>query len=154
MEDYPMKFTHTDTINAPIARAFDVVNDPEQIMQWMEGVEAIIPGDPWDPDHPVGSRFTQRIREGGRVAEYQGEVLAYDKPHLLTVTMGNPQFTMTVTYRFTALDADHTRLDYEADVVMHSFVARIMGTLFAWMTRGIVKKQMAALKALAEAEAG
>ncbi len=152
LEDRTMKITHTLTINAPIDRAFDVVDDPEKFKQWAEGVEETIPGDPWDSDNPVGSRFTQRIREGGRVGEYEGEILAYDKPNLKTVRLGNPQFHTVTTYRFTALNADRTRLAYETDMVMHTAVARVMGRLFAWFTRGIVKRQMARLKALAESE--
>lgn len=145
-----MQITLSTEINASLERAFDVVNDNDKIVEWAEGVEEIIPGDPWNPDNPVGSRFKQRIREGGRVATYDGEVVAYDKPRHIAVRLSSSQFTMRVDYRFSAIDAQRTRLDYAVDMTMHTFVARIMGRLFAGFTRKLAQKQVGAFKAYAE----
>lgn len=148
-----MQYSTSIEINAPIEQAFDCVDDNEKLKQWAEGVEEIIPLDPWDPANPVGSRFKQRIREGGRVNEYEGEVTAYDKPHHIAITLGGAAFTMAVDYRFTALDAARTRLDYHVGMVAGSWWARVMGVAFGWLTRRIAAKQLAALKALAESQA-
>jgi len=145
--------TYSAVINAPIERAFACVEDHDKIKQWAQGVEEIIPLEPWDPANPVGSRFRQRIREGGRLSEFHGEVVAYDKPRHLAITLGNNAFTMRVDYRFTTLNPTQTRLDYSADMVSGSWFGRLMGALFRSLTVRILHKQMAALKALAEREA-
>lgn len=137
-------------LNASIADAFDCVDNPAKIMVWAEGVEQILPLEPYDLQNPVGSRFKQIIREGGRTAEYVGEILAYDKPHHLAVTLGNDAFTMEVHYRFTVLDDHRTQLDYSAEMIKANWLGRIMGVLFGWLTNRILNKQMARLKKLAE----
>ncbi|NIN68580.1 MAG: SRPBCC family protein, partial [Anaerolineae bacterium] len=50
-------------------------------------------------EQPIGTKFTQRIREGGRITEYEGEVTAYEKPYHLGVRIGSPQFSVDVDYR-------------------------------------------------------
>lgn len=145
-----MQITLSTDINAPIERAFATVDDQDKILEWAEGVEAITPGTPWDPDNPVGSRFTQTIREGGRLATYDGEILAYDKPHHIAITLSSAQFTMRVDYRFSAIDADRTRLDYAVEMTMHTLIARFMGRLFAGFTRRLARQQVGALKTYAE----
>ena len=75
-----MATRHTLDINAPVEAAFDAVEDPEKIKLWAEGVEEIIYPYGLDEQNRVGTRFTQRIREGGRVEEYEGVVTAYDRP--------------------------------------------------------------------------
>jgi hypothetical protein len=115
----------------------------------MDGLEETIYSSPPDSANPVGTKFKQRIREGGRVAEYDGEVTAYDKPHHLAVRIGNEQFTVHVDYRFASTNSG-TRLTYSAELLFHSWFARIMGVLFSWFTRGILNKQMIRLKEVAE----
>jgi uncharacterized protein YndB with AHSA1/START domain len=141
--------TYSMEINAPIEQVFACVDDDEQVKRWMEGVEEITYLDPPDRDNPVGTRFKQRIREGGRVAEYEGKVIAYDKPRHLGISLGNKQFTMQVDYRFAPIDGG-TRLDYSAEMIAGNGFVRVMGVLFGWMTRRILRNQMAALKTMAE----
>ena len=139
-------------MNVPLEKAFDAVSDPDKQKIWMEGLEETIYPSSLDSDgNPVGTKFKQRIREGGRVNEYDGEVTAYDKPHHLAVRVGNQQFTVDVDYRFTSTGKG-TRLNYAADLRFHTFIARVMGVLFSWFTRRILDKQMKRLKAVAEQE--
>ena len=100
----------------------------------------------------VGHTFTQKIKEGGRVTEYEGRITAWEAPAHLGLSLGDRHFTTHVDYRFTA-EEGATRLDYSCRVELHNLLARIMGRLFGWLTRRIVRKQMAKLKAVAE-EAG
>jgi uncharacterized protein YndB with AHSA1/START domain len=144
--------TYSVDINAPIETAFRMVDDDEKIKEWGQGIESIEYPDGQDRDNPVGTRFIQKIREGGRVADYEGEVTAYQPPHHLGVTFGSKQFTMQVDYRFTETPTG-TRLDYTGEIIRTTLVGRIMMVLFGWLTQRILKKQMAALKALAESEA-
>ena len=144
-----MAITYQMDINAPIEKVFDLVDDDEKIKLWMEGLEETIYTSPQDSENPVGGTFKQKIREGGRVTEYDGVVTAYEKPNHLGVQIGNASFKMQVDYRFSKISTG-TRLNYETDMVNPSWFARIMGTLFSWLTKRILNKHMANLKALAE----
>ena len=145
-----MATRHTLDINAPIEAAFDAVEDPEKIKLWAEGVEEITYPYGLDEQNRVGTRFTQRIREGGRVEEYEGVVTAYDRPRHLGISLGNKQFTVAVEYRFTPISASSTRLDFSDKVTYHTPIARLMGSLFGWFASRILQKQMKKLKAVVE----
>lgn len=145
-----MQFTVTTDIEAPQAHVFTCVDDPQTIADWADDVQQITPGDPWNPADPVGSRFMQQINEGGRTAIYEGEITAHDRPQHIALRLRSPQYTMDIDYRFEALDAARTRLTYSVEMTMQSLLARIMGRLFAGMTRRLTRQQAAALKAYAE----
>ena len=77
---------------------------------------------------------------------------AYEHLRHLGIEIGNRAFTMGVEYRLTPVEAG-TRLDYSANMKRGGAFIRIMTTLFGWVTRKILRKQMARLKAIAEAPA-
>jgi uncharacterized protein YndB with AHSA1/START domain len=145
-----MKCVYALDINAPAERVFDLIHDPEKHKLWLKGVEETRYVEPHDPDNPVGTKFVQRIRERGRVKEYDGEVTAFARPKHLGIRLYSPQFSVQVDYRLTPQGAG-TRLDYSADVSCGSWLFRIIGRVFAFFMRGILRKQMAKLKELAEA---
>ncbi|MCC6696920.1 MAG: SRPBCC family protein [Candidatus Hydrogenedentes bacterium] len=144
-----MKITMSVDIDAPLDHVFDLVDDPEKTKLWMESLEDTFFLTERNPENPVGSRFSRRIRESGRVVEYEGEVTGYTYPTYLAFNIGNKDFTMAVSYRFSPADPG-TRLDFECDTAMHSTVARIMETMFGWMTKSIIRKQITKLKEVAE----
>ena len=144
-----MKITMSVDIDAPLDHVFDLVDDPEKTKLWMDGLEDTFFLTERNPENPVGSRFSRRLRESGRVVEYEGEVTGYAYPTYLALKIGNKDFTMDVSYRLTPMDPG-TRLDYECDTVMHSAIARIMGTMFGWMTKSIIRNQVTKLKEVAE----
>lgn len=137
-------------INVPVEAAFDYVDDPNKMKLWVDGVEETVYPDGLDLANPVGTRFKQQIREGGRLEEYDGKVTAYHKPDHLGIQIGNRQFTMQVDYRF-APTATGTRLDYSVETVHASWFMRLFGLFFGWFTNRILDKQMKKLKAVAEA---
>jgi uncharacterized protein YndB with AHSA1/START domain len=140
---------HRLEIDAPIGRVFELVDDPEKIKLWMRGLEETVYASKPNRADPVGTRFTQRIRQGRRVAEYEGVVTAYEKPLHLAVRIGNEKFAFDVDYRFTDLEG-RTQLDYTAAGADPTGVARPAGAFFAWVTRRIAAKQMRRLKKVAE----
>jgi uncharacterized protein YndB with AHSA1/START domain len=145
-----MKHTYTLDIRAPIEKVFDLIHDPEKHKLWLQGVEETRYVGPYDPDHPVGARFRQRIRECKRVKEYDGEVTAFDRPKHLGIRLFSPQFSVQVDYRLTPIGSG-TRLDYVADASCRSWVFRLLVRVFALFMRGFVRKQITKLKELAEA---
>jgi uncharacterized protein YndB with AHSA1/START domain len=144
-----MAATYSVEIRAPIEKAFECVEDADKMKQWMDGLEESTYTSERDPANPVGTKFRMKIREGGRVQEYEGEVLAYEKPKHLAVSIGNKHFRAVADYRFTPT-ADGTRLDYRCDVTCHNFFVKVMAFLFGWFMKRILRKQMTKLKALAE----
>jgi uncharacterized protein YndB with AHSA1/START domain len=144
-----MRLTYTLDVNAPVERVFELIHDPHKHKLWLQGVEETRYVGGHDPANPVGARFKQRIREGGRVKEYDGEVTAFAKPKHLGVRLWSPQFSVQVDYRLTPLAAG-TRLDYEADVSCGHWLFRLMARAFGFLMRGMLKKQLRKLKELAE----
>jgi uncharacterized protein YndB with AHSA1/START domain len=144
-----MAVTYAMEVKAPIEKLFDYVEDKDKLPLWMDGLEETVYTTERDPNNPVGTKFKQKIREGGRVQEYDGEVIAYEKPKHLAVCIGNKHFAALADYRFTPTTAG-TRLDYSCEITCHSWFVRVMAVMFGWLTRRILRKQMAKLKELAE----
>ncbi len=144
-----MNVTYSQHIDAPIETVFDFVDDDEKLPLWLHGLEETRYPDGRDPANPVGTRFVQKIREGGRVQEYEGEVVAYEKPHHLAILIGNKSFCVRVDYRFREENGG-TRLDYSCEPVRATWVVRFLFFAFHWLTMRILRKQMASLKELAE----
>jgi uncharacterized protein YndB with AHSA1/START domain len=145
------KITYQLDINASVGTVFELIDDDEKIKLWMDGLEETIYPSGQDRANPTGTKFVQRIREGGRVGEYEGEVIAYDKPTRLAIDIGNRQFTMRVDYRL-SLTPSGTRLDYSAEMIRASWFVRLLSLLFGWFTRRLLDRQMRRLKELAESE--
>lgn len=70
----------TITVNAPIEKTFSLVDDAEKLKLWMDGLMDTEYTSPSDPANPLGTTFRQKIKEGGRVTEYEGEVTATRSP--------------------------------------------------------------------------
>ncbi|HEU4798271.1 MAG TPA: SRPBCC family protein [bacterium] len=144
--------TFTMVIAAPVERVWALIDEPDNLKRWMDGLEETTYPDGLDRSRPVGTRFVQRIREGGRASEYQGVVTAYEHLNHLGIEIGNRAFTMAVDYRLAAVP-EGTRLDYSAVMTRGGGFVRVMSLLFGWLTRKILRKQMARLKSLAESPA-
>ena len=104
----------------------------------------------FDPDNPVGTTFTQRIREGGRITEYHGEITIYDPPNAYGSQVTGGSFSMVVEYHLTSADGG-TQVVNVVNVDSTSRFVRIMGFLFGWFTRYLGRKQLRKLKELVEA---
>jgi uncharacterized protein YndB with AHSA1/START domain len=144
-----MAATYSMEVNAPIEKFFDCVEDTEKMKLWIDGLEETVYTTERDPANPVGTKFKQKIREGGRVQEYDGEVLAFEKPKYLAVRIGNRYFQANVDYRFTPIP-EGTRLDCTCEITCHNWFVRVTAFMFGWLTKRILRKQMAKLKELAE----
>lgn len=137
-------------IDAPVERVWPLLEDDENLKLWMPDVVETLYPDGKAAGDPVGTRFVQRIREGGRVRAYSGVVTAYEPRRLLGVRLGDGRnFETDVVYRLKDRGAA-TTLDYRCDVRLKSWLARVMIVIGGPMMRRIVKRHMANLKQLAE----
>lgn len=147
-----MRSSYSIDINAPQDVAFECVDNDDEVKKWVDGLMETSYPNGKNPDTPVGTKFKQKIKEGGRVKEYTGEVIKYDKPHLIAVRLYDKMFSVDVYYRFIQIPHG-TRLDYEADITFHNWFAKTMGKLFSGESERIIEKQMLKLKELAESKA-
>ncbi|TCP61537.1 SRPBCC family protein [Baia soyae] len=141
--------TYSMDIQAPIEHVFQFIDEEEKTKLWMKELVGTTYIGTFDPENPVGTKFKQKLKEGGRIAEYDGEVLAYEKPKLLSIRLGNKMFSVDVTYQLSETP-NGTRLHYTCTQTFHTFLARVMGTLFSGFMKKIFQKQMKALKEVAE----
>src|ERR1700677_3111324 len=109
-----MKHTFYLCISASNEKVFDLLQDPEKHKLWLQGVEETRCIGPYDPSNPGGTKFKQKIREGGSIKEYDGVVTAFNKPTHLGILLSSPQFSVQVDYRLTS-EGSGTHLDYECE---------------------------------------
>lgn len=136
-------------------RLFSFLEEPEKQKQWMKGLlETQAVGD----ENPavVGSKFRMKIKEGGKVADYDGVITAYDKPKQLAIDMTGPTFpggaVMHVDYLLTDLGG-RTRLDYRAEMKCTKPLPlwmRLLMPLFEVFGKFQLKSFMKTLQRLAE----
>ena len=135
-------------IAAPPERVFHCIEDFDTRRRWAKGLveqEILSEGE----NGPVGTRFMERIQEGGRLTDYHGEVTAHQRPTNLAVTLGNDHFTMYIDYTLQELP-NGTRLAFTVDTRNHSWMAKLVGFMARRMLNGIAERQMDSLKKLAE----
>jgi hypothetical protein len=114
-------------IRAGIEVVFDFLTDPQRMRAWAHDVDEVtyLSGTP----DKVGSTFRQWIREGGRMNEYLGEVLAYERPTGAKVRLSAERRAIEIEYRLTERPT-HTILELRSHVVERtSFVSRVVGTV-------------------------
>ena len=144
-----MAITYQVDIEATIEQVWMLLDDETQLPLWMPEIVEMVYPEGRDRDAPVGTTFRQKIKEGGRVKEYEGEVTAYDAPRKLGIRLGDGQFFFDVTYKLSPIGTG-TRLDYSAELAVKTLLARIMGVLFRPLTMRILNRHMVNLKRVAE----
>ena len=137
-------------IDAAPQAVFDLIADNTRRGEWAEGMETFDYTSDFDPNDAVGTTFTQRIREGGRVTEYHGEITAYDPPKAWGAKVVGGSYSMVVEYHLAPANGG-TEVVNVVDVDSSSWFVRVMGFLFSWFTRWLGRKQLRKLKELVEA---
>jgi len=149
-----MRVVTTVQIDAPLEKVWPLLDEDENLKLWMPDVIETTYPDGKPEGDPVGTRFVQKIREGGRINIYRGEVTAYEPRRLLGVRLGDGRnFSTDVTYQLSE-QGTGTRLDYACDVQLISWLSRVMSLIGSPMMRRIVKRHMANLKRVAEEGGG
>lgn len=145
-----MRFTHEIEIDAPAERVFALIDDDSATRRWMRGLEETIYPDGPEQEHRVGTRFRQRIREGSRIADYEGMITVFDPPRRLGVRIGaGDGMTMRVEYRLEAIGG-RTRVSYETEMEDAGWFVRALARLTSRYMRGVLEGQLVALRRLAE----
>ncbi len=137
-------------IDASPEAVFALLADTDRRGEWQAGVETFDYASEFDPDDAVGAAFTQRIREGWRVTEYQGEITTYDPGAAWGSRTVGGSYQMVVEYRLTPVDGGTTVITV-VEMDSSSWFVRLMGFLFGWLTRSLGRKHLRKLKELVEA---
>lgn len=71
-----------------------------------------------DAHQQVGSKFVMRVREGNKIAQYEGEILVFEKHREFSMMFSGGNFKMGtkmfVDYRLSDVDALETNLYYRS----------------------------------------
>jgi uncharacterized protein YndB with AHSA1/START domain len=110
-----MRIERTILFNCTAEHLWSFLDEPERQKLWMKGLLENVPTS--EGVKGVGSTFRMKIKEGGKVGEYQGEVTAYDRPRHLAVRFWGGPFpkgaAMRADYRLSEQNGQ-TRMDYVA----------------------------------------
>jgi uncharacterized protein YndB with AHSA1/START domain len=145
-----MELKYNIDIDSPPSKVFDLVADADNLKQWMEGLQESVYLSDFDPDNPVGTRYRQKIKQGDRVVEFEGEITAYDRPHRFSSIIASDQYTVHIDFQFSEIESG-THLDYLASLTDASWTVRLLASTFSSQAQKIVDKQMKNLKTVAEA---
>ena len=144
-----MHIEHDTYIKAELLQVFNLLNDPVKKLDWMEGLTAIVRGDNYVEETPLGGEFVMHIKEGRAINAYECKVLAYREPTRLTVELKSATFMLVNAYKLSAEDGG-TRLEFSSKMDSKFKHIKVLGWIFQAFTKRIVTKQLNALKTLAE----
>jgi carbon monoxide dehydrogenase subunit G len=150
-----MRIVYRTTLACTPERLWPFLHEPQKQKLWMKGLESNEPTSE-GPTRP-GSTFKMRIKEGRKVAEYQGEVLAHEPPRHLAVRFWGGALPcplkMNVDYRLVPVEGG-TQLDYVAGVEGRpGLLLRLLMPLIQLFGKLQLRSFMKTLKRLAEAPA-
>jgi len=139
----------TVVVNAPAETVFACLTEPDQLKQWIGGLEA---SEPLTAEGLcVGARSREVVVERGRRYELESEVTALEEPFALTVVLRHAGFTSTAAYRLTPHDGE-TVVELVQHTAYHHWWARVFAPM---VTRAAQRKIEGDLRRLATvAEAG
>ena len=150
-----MQTDYSTLIDCTPEQLWPWLEEPDKQKQWMKGLLENVSTS--EAPTRVGSTFRMTIKEGRRVAEYEGEVTNYDRHHRLSIKFWGEMMRgieIYVDYQLQDL-GDRTRLDYLsfADISEAGFFIKLMMPLYNIFGKVQLKSFMKTLKRLAEAEA-
>jgi uncharacterized protein YndB with AHSA1/START domain len=151
-----MWIEHTEVFKCPAEHLWTFLEEPQKQKLWMKGLQENVPTSAGPQG--VGSTFLMKIKEGRKVAEYQGEVTAYDRPRHLAVSLaGGPLpkgAKMLVDYRLSPVNGQ-TKLDYACQLQAErlGFFLRLLLPLAKLFSKMMLRRFMKKLKQHAEAPA-
>jgi polyketide cyclase/dehydrase/lipid transport protein len=137
-------------VNASAETVFACVDQPEHILQWVEGaVEHVYISDR-NPANPVGQRFLQKLRIGKSIKEFQGEIVAWEAPIHFGLYIPSPAYSSEAHFRISPNGPTRCTVDYSIDITLHKAIVRLLSPLLRVPLTLFVKKQIGRLKHYAE----
>ncbi|AUS10237.1 hypothetical protein C1X05_16295 [Laceyella sacchari] len=111
-----MQFTYQIEFNAPIEEVFHWLVDPQQQQEWKTELLETKWLELYNPENPVGIRFTQTVRQGKNTLELDGEVIEYYHPNIYGVKINKGSLSEEIIYRLEPLTSKQCRLHFKCTV--------------------------------------
>jgi uncharacterized protein YndB with AHSA1/START domain len=137
-------------VNAAADTVFACVDEPEHIVKWVGGAVDHVYVTPRDPANPVGQKFVQKLRMGSSVREFNGEIIAWEKPTHFGLHIPTPAYSSEAHFRITPEGPTNSTVDYSIDVTLHTLTARVIGAVLQFPLGFFVQNQVGKLKSYAE----
>jgi uncharacterized protein YndB with AHSA1/START domain len=137
-------------VNAAAETVFACVDQPEHIVQWVEGAVEHAYVTDRNPANAVGQRFRQKLRMGKSVNEFNGEIIAWEVPTHFGLSIPSPAYSSEAHFRISPNGAKQSTVDYSIDVTLHRTVVRLLSPLLKVPLTFFVRKQIGKLKVYAE----
>ena len=132
------------TINRPLQDVFDYASDFANSSEWDPGVNTAeqVGSSPVQ----VGTKYTLEGSFGSNTIPMEYEVIDYEPPNRVVLSGRGKAFDALDTMTFEAVDAETTRLTYNADITLFNAL-RLLGPL---MNRPMKRMGEKALNGLVE----
>jgi len=127
-------------VDAAPQEVFELVTDPESFPEWMSGVKEARLGVGNKPG--LGATLVTECVYRGNTFKVTHEVTEFEPPSRFAFRTVEGPYPTASTFAFRP-DEDGTLISYEQDVIADSLYARLMFTVFALLTRRMVKKRLA-----------
>ena len=88
-------------MNASADTVFDCVDEPEHIVQWVEGALEHTYISDRNPANPVGQKFLQKLRMGKSVKDFYGEIIAWEASTHFGLHIPSPAYSSEAHFRIT-----------------------------------------------------
>jgi hypothetical protein len=143
----PIRCQHTETVRTTPDRAFAVIDDLPMTAKWLPpcvSLEKLGPG----PNAP-GDKLRYRYKQGGKVNEMAGEILARTPPERLHCRYFDNAFEVSVDLRVSG-SPDGVIMTHMIEIVPKSFVMRLLSPLIRLGLNKQTREAAANLKKLLE----
>ncbi len=139
------------TVDATPSTIFACVDAPQHIVGWVEGAVEHVYLSERGVQPPIGQRFRQRLRQGRTIRTFEGEIIAWEPASHFGLRIATPAYQTEAHFRIAALGTHRSAVDYSIDIALISRLAKILGPVLKLPLGLFVRKQIALLKAYAEA---
>jgi uncharacterized protein YndB with AHSA1/START domain len=137
-------------VNASAETVFACIDAPEHIVKWVGGAVDHVYLTERDPTNPVGQRFLQKLKMGNSVRDFEGTIIAWEKPTHFGLSIPTPAYSSEAHFRISQEGPARSTVDYSIDVTLHTLAARVIGTALRFPLGFFVQNQIGKLKSYAE----
>lgn len=145
-----MLLTCRTKVNAPAETVFACVDEPEHIVKWVGGAVDHAYLTARDPANPVGQKFLQKLKMGNSVRDFEGTIVAWEKPTHFGLQIPTAAYSSEAHFRITPEGPANSTVDYSIDVTLHTPTARVIATVLRIPLGFFVRNQVGKLKTYAE----
>jgi hypothetical protein len=137
-------------VKASADTVFSCVDVPEHIVKWVGGAVDHVYLTERNPANPVGQKFLQKLKMGNSIRDFEGKIIAWEKPTHFGLFIPTPAYSSEAHFRITPEGPGNSTVDYSIDVTLHTLAARVIGAVLRFPLGFFVQNQIGKLKSYAE----